>query len=271
MGIEMYAVATFPDTPTILIEDYYSSSLHFLTELKNRNLPFPVKICVADDSARDLIIETLPELKDVVEVTGQPALDRFPSEDTEGLSLEIKTKLGLSKEDKLVSFMSTIDGLEKVGLMAQALKKAGGDYHLAFRRHPRDSVSYEEYEQLLLDAGIRVIDTTILTTDEVNIASDIILTTWSTEGLHGIYRGKPTVHIIDLDFPIPEGLDLPLPQVSSGASIGLDSVEDIKGILPQLLDPKSQLNLGLEKNIKEYYNLDGKNAERVANVVRKYL
>ncbi len=272
MGIETYAVATFPEVPAIVIEDYYTNSINFLTELRERNLPFPVKICVADEQAKEAILEVLPELDGSIEVTGQPALDRFAQEDTKTLAIEIKSKLGLEEDDKLVSFMSTIDGIEKITKLAEALKNVATDqYYFAFRKHPRDSVAISEYEDLLRQVGINVIDTEGLTTDEVNIASDVVLTTWSTEGLHAVYRGKPTVHFIDSEFPIPEGLTLPLPYVRSGASVGIESVDEIRHLLPQLLNKESEVSLELEKNIKEQYHLDGKNSERVADVVRKFL
>lgn len=271
MGIEMYSAATFPEVPRVLLEDYYTSSINYLSELQERNLPFPKKICVGSDNAKKAIVQAFPDLESIVEVTGEPALDRFVDEPTENIASEVRGKLGLTEQDKLVSFMSTIDGLQKVGLISKALKEIKKDYHFAFRRHPRDNVSYEEYEKLFVEEGVNIINTQDYSTDEINIASDVIMTTWSTEGMNGIYRGKSTIHLIDSNFPIPEDLSLPLPPVQDGASVGVYKIADVKHVLLQLLDTKSKLSLSIHQKMEEKYHLDGKNSERVANIVRGYL
>ncbi|PIR77456.1 MAG: hypothetical protein COU30_02345 [Candidatus Magasanikbacteria bacterium CG10_big_fil_rev_8_21_14_0_10_38_6] len=271
MGIDTYVTTTFPDVPRILVEDYYTNTTQYLSALKERNLPPPEKICVMDNGAKELIIKEFPELEDIIVVTGQPAFDKFINENTEQLAHEVKQKLGLQTTDKLVSFMSTMDEPEKIKKIAKSLKESAGDFYLAFRRHPRDNVSYETFKYILTDAGIKVIDTNQFSTNDIGAASDVVLTTWSTEGLHGIYRRKPTVHIIDRNYRVPESINFPLPPVQLGASVGIDTVDKIATVLPQLLDSKSVLNKKLHKNMEEQYPADGKNAERVANVVRQYL
>lgn len=271
MGIDTYATATFLEVPKILVEDYYTNSIHFLAELLKRNLPLPEKICVMDNGAKEFIVKKFPQLENIIEVTGQPAFDRFTKEETEQLAYEVKKKLGLQPTDKLISFMSNIDEPEKIRLMAESLKGIAGDFYFAFRRHPRDNTSYETYKKILTDAGIRIIDTDEFSTNDIGAASDVILTTWSTEGLHGIYRRKPTVHITDRNFRIPESLDLPLPPVKLEASVGIDKIDEIAQVLPQLLNPYSTLNDKLKRKMEEQYPADGKNAERVANIVRQYL
>lgn len=271
IGLDTYVAATFPEIPKILVEDYYTTARKFLLELRKRNLPLPEKICVMDKGAKDIIVKEFPDLETRIEITGQPAFDRFVKEDTEKIAHEVKKKLGLQPTDKLVSFMSTMDEPEKITRMAEALKNIGGDFYFAFRRHPRDNVSYETYKQILTNAGIRVVDTEEFDTNDIGAASDVVLTTWSTEGLHGIYRRKPTVHIVDRNFKIPKGLDLPLVPVKLGASVGLDRMNQLTEILPQLLDSKSVLNSSLKKNMEKEYPADGKNARRVANIVRQFI
>ena len=123
----------------------------------------------------------------------------------------------------------------------------------------------------MTSADIRVVDTDDFTTNDIGAASDVVLTTWSTEGLHGICRRKPTVHIVDHNFRVPESLDLPLVPVKLGASVGIDQINELSKILPQLLDQKSSLNSSLNEKMKKCYPDDGKNAERVANIVRQYI
>ncbi len=271
MGIDTYVSATFPEVPKILVEDAYANTLHFLAELIERNLPLPKKICVLDKIAKEIIVKKFPQLESIIEVTGQPAFDRFVTEDTESIAKEVKGKLGLKFTDKLVSFMSVKDEVEKIQLLATALKEVQDDFYFVFRRHPRDNVRYETYKKILIETGIKVIDTNDFSTDEIGAASDVVLTTWSTEGLHGIYRRKPTAHITDTNFRIHESLELPLAPVKLGASVGVNKVSDITDVLTQLLNPDSVLNQRLKLKMTEQYPADGKNTERVANIVREYL
>lgn len=271
MGIETYATATFPEVPKILIEDYYGTSIPYLTRLKENDLPFPEKICVLDQAAKKLILKDFPTLESRVEITGQPAFDRFAQENTEQIAHEVKEKLGLKLTDMLVVYMSQMDELEKISQMAKALKNVAGNFYFVFRPHPRDNINYEIYKQIFVDAGIRIIDTDEFSTNDIGAASDVVLNFWSTEGLNGIYRRKPTAHITDSNFNIPEYVSLPLPPVQLGASVGIDRIEEIERVLPQLLDPNSSLNKELREKMEEQYPADGKNAERVANIVRQYL
>jgi hypothetical protein len=59
--------------------------------------------------------------------------------------------------------------------------------------------------------------------------------------------------------------------VKLGASVGINRVDKLAGILPELLNKESALNSSLSESMQQNYPVDGKNAERVANVVRQYL
>lgn len=268
IGIDAYVSLTFPGVPKILILDYYAD---LVEEFKEKNLPFPDKICVLDKKAKELLIESFPKLENIIEITGQPAFDKFAKENTEQLAREVKQKLGLKPTDKLVSFMSTMDELEKIKLLAETLEKINGSFYFAFRPHPRDNVSYKTYNKILTDANIKIVDTKKFSTNDIGAASDVVLTTWSTEGLHAIYRRKPSIHIIDTDFKIPSSIHLPPPPVELGASIGVNKVAEIEQILPLLLDTNSDLNKQLKEKMGEQYPADGKNTERVVNIIRQYL
>lgn len=271
IGLDTYVSATFPDVPKVLVEDYYSTGRKFLLELKKRNLPFPEKICVMDDGAKEIIIKEFPEMADRVEVTGQPSFDQLAEEDTEQMAVEVKKKLGLHTTDKLVSYMSTMDEPAKVAEMAKALGAVGEDFYFAFQKHPRDNENFEIYKNILAEAGVKVVDTSGFSTSEIGAASDVVLTSWSVEGLKAIYRRKPTVNIVDTNFRVAIGLDLPLVPVRLGASVGAGKMSELTEILPQLLDTSSPTNDLLRKKMEQYYKADGKNASRVAEIVKKYL
>src|SRR3989344_6504241 len=259
-GINTYVAATFLDVPQVLVEDYYGTANDLLQKMKDRKIPLPRKICVMDECAKEIVVRRFPDLEGIVEVTGQPIYDKYFMEDTEKRAVEVKARLGLGPADKLVSYMSTLDEPEKIQQVAHALSGLAKNFYFVFRRHPRDNTSYETFKKLLVEAGIRVIDADTFTTDEIGAASDVVLTTWSTAGLEGVYRGKPTVHLVDPTFRVSEDLELPLPQVKLGASVGINQASELTALMPQLLDTDSPLNKNLKHKMDEHYRADGKNA-----------
>ncbi len=269
MGIDTYLDATFDDIPKVLVEDYYTTAIKFLRKLKERDLPFPEKICVMDQGAKEIVVEEFPDLESRIVVTGQPAFDKFAKEDTQAIGLGVKEKLGLRPEDKLVSFMSTMDEPEKIEHMAKSLQPFADQFCFVFRRHPRDNTSYETFKNILTSKGIRVLDTDTFTTDQISAASDVVITTWSTEGLSAIYRGKPTIHLVDSRFRITEGIRTPLVPVKLGASVGIENADEVGEALAKFLQGDTVIMEELRANMERYYSADGNNAKRVADVVRE--
>lgn len=269
-GIETFTAANYPDVPAILIEDYYTSSLGLLQRLKERKLPYPRKICVIDREAKKLVTNEFPELEGRIEVTGQPAFDRFATEDTERLKTEVRNELGMAPDEKLITFMSISTGskMEFVEKIATELKKIKATFRFAFGIHPRDNTPRETYEEIFKKAGIAYIDVDRVGIDKIGVASDVMMMIISTEGLHAIYRRKPTIHITDPRFVVPlKGLSPP-PPVTLGASVGLDDLSDLAVTLEQLIDPESPENKELRTHMEENYPVDGKNAQRVANLLK---
>lgn len=268
-GIEMFVAATFPEVPGVLVEDYYGASLGYLRRLKETGLPYPKKICVLDKAAKDIIIENFPELTSEVEITGQPAFDRFAHENREKISGEVRNKLGIKPDEKLVAFMSAMEGVEPIRRFAEELSKVNKKtkIKLAFRIHPRDNTPLEDYEREFKNRGVDCVETRDMPTDSVGIASDLVITTTSTEGLHAICRGKPSINIVDqsvIDRVSP-------PSVMLGASFGVDRVENLANCVEKLLDPESKESKELKRNMKKYYPVDGKNSQRVVNAIANIL
>lgn len=272
MGIETYADATFKEVPSVLIEDYPGATHIFLRACLDRpGLHLPDKICVMDEAAKELMVQAFPdnpELESRIEVTGQPAFDRIAKEDIAEISRAARDQLGLSQEEKVVSFMSTINTKEEVEAICKQLKQASTDFTFIFRRHPRDNTTYEEFFQIFEDNGIKYVDSRELTTDQVSAMSDVVMTTWSTAGLEAIYRGKPTIHVVDPNvLNIPAGLALPMPVIKLGASVGVEDVNELPGDIDQLFDPESPLRQGINSSMAAHYPNDGKNASRAADVI----
>lgn len=267
-GIETYAMATFPEVPTVLVEDYYTSSFELLQRLRERALPYPKKICVMDGEAKKLIVKEFPELEERIEVTGQPAFDRFSSEDTEQIRTEVRRELGLEFEEKLITFISAGAKMELIEKLAEELKKLKKKFKLAFGIHPRDNTSPETYKKIFDAAGVAFVNAEQVGINRIGAASDAELLVVSTEGLHAIYRRKPTMHITDPKFVVPLKDLNPPPPVKLGASIGLDDMDSLAATVEQLLDPDSPENTELKKEMEKNYPVDGKSAERIVNLLR---
>ncbi|MFA6006957.1 MAG: hypothetical protein WC764_04520 [Candidatus Paceibacterota bacterium] len=268
-GLETYAVATYPEVPMILVEDYYTSSLGFLQRLKERKLSYPKKICVLDSEAKNIIVKEFPELEGSIEITGQPAFDRFATEDTEGLKTDARRELSMMPDEKIITFVSASMGtdIKLVEKMADELKKVKAKFRIAFTVHPRDNTPRETYQKIFREAGIACINVGQLGFNKVGAASDVVVMIISTEGLNAIYRRKPTVHITDPRFVVPlKGLTPP-PPVTLGASVGLDDVNGLADTVAELLDPESAKNAELRKHMEQNYPVDGKNAQRVADLL----
>lgn len=267
-GIETYAMATYSEVPTVLVEDYYTSSFNLLQRLRERKLPHPKKICVMDGEAKKLIVKEFPELEERIEITGQPAFDRFAAEDTEHIKSEVRKELGMESGEKLITFISAGAKMELIEKLAKELKGVKTKFRLAFGIHPRDNTPRETYEKIFREAGVEYVDAEKLGINNAGAASDLVVLLVSTEGLHAIYRRKPTIHITDPKFVAPHKDLTPPPPVKLGASIGLDDMGSFAGEVEKLLDPESAENTELKKHMEEQYPVDGKNAKRVVDILK---
>ena len=170
----------------------------------------------------------------------------------------------------MIAAFGGIDAEALVGKLAEGLTKSDPSLRFVFRRHPRDNISYEEYRRIFADAGIEIIDTNSLDTNEVGAASDLVITSSSTEALNGIYRRKPTMHVIDRELDRFKSGEVP-PPVMLGASVGIFDFADLRKKVEEILNRSSQLYSEISKNMQDYYPSDGKNAERVAKVVNRII
>lgn len=274
-GLETFCASTYYDIPMVLVEDYYTSSLHFLRSIKERdtgqhNLRMPDLICTMDEEAKNLIINEFPDLKDRVIVTGQPCFDKIATEDTQRIEKEARAKLNIPHDTRLISYMSQMESPEMISRLAENFSKVHGKCIFIFRRHPRDNVSYEEYEEIFRKHGIELINSGGFSTAEISAASDLVVTGWSTEGLNAIYRGKPVIHITDQELQdIPSDLTLPLPPVKLGASIGINHIEDLAERINRLNDPDHLIKDRISEAIRKNYPKDGKNTQRVINAIHE--
>lgn len=264
-GIDIATVLTFQTKPIVLLEDSYATANRFLVELKQRNITLPEKICVLDAVAQQIILDQFPELEGHIEVTGQPAFDQFANEPTAEIAAAARAKLNIPEQQRVFVVMSTPnEGKEFVEQLAKGL--SGRSEAIIFRRHPRDNTTMAEYNTLFATHGVQLTESDQLSTTEAGALADCVITTTSVEGLHGIYRRKPVVYCYDANYVAPrEGL-VPPPAVRLGAAFGVDHMEQFADTLN-----RASLTPELQQAMEVQYPLDGKNAERVANVVQQLL
>jgi hypothetical protein len=271
-GIETYAAATLDEAPMVLVEDNYGMHHGLLAKLRARKLRLPAAICVIDEVSKRRTIERFPELQGRLHVTGQPSFDRLVAEDrSPEVMTAIRKDLGLWQDEDLVTFMITTDILPVARALAQALAKTSTPrrFKVALGHHPRDRKPYEAYEAAFREAGVGLVEMRGKDALKAALAADVVVTTWSTEGLVAVLRGKPTIYLQDPEFLKPkEDTVLPMPPVSLGAARGLGNIKEVSRVLPPLLVPTSAENGDLRRHMWTHYPQDGRNTERVLRIVR---
>jgi hypothetical protein len=274
-GTDYYVAATYDDVPSVLVEDMYTANHNYLKWAKEKKIRLPEKICVIDEISKELIVQEFPDLADKIEITGQPAFDKFGGEKDNEYCRQARKDIGLKDDEKLIVYMATSDMTEKAAqAIAIQLKKMLGSFYFSFCKHPRDITPYEKYKEIFNKEGIKMIDAGEYPNEQMSAAADVVVTTTSTEGLHAVYRRKPSLYIADQNLlKVPPTLNLtpPLPPVRLGASAGIDSIEKLPETLNELIDSKSVLNQQLKEGMEKFYPRDGKNASRVVDVISEIL
>ena len=227
-----------------------------------------------DKPAKDILLQQFPDLEPRIVITGQPAFDQFYREKTSSIAKQVKKELGLTERDKIVAFMSTPDvTFDQIALIARELSKGGHQYKLIFRKHPKDNTEYAKYEQLFHQHDISLIDTERFSSKQIGALANLIITSWSTEGLKAIYRCKNSIHLLDeKHFDVPKGISAEAwPPVALGASVGIDDIKTLHHTVDQLLDPKSRESKHLKQQMETHFPSDGKNTKRVVAIIESII
>lgn len=271
-GIEQFASSTYPEVPLVMIEDFYRATFEYLRWARDHGVAYPAALCVLDEMAKKLLVREFPAIADRITVTGSPAFDRLATEPTEEIAVRVRERLQIPSGVPFVSFMSALQDAEEIPLLAEALDALERPLAISVRKHPRDNTPIADYERAFRRGELLVPETASLTTDEVGAASDLVITSWSTEGLKAIYRRKPSIHYIDASLPnIPANLEVPVPQEGLGASLGATHKEQLPALISQALDPESALRRDLDASMLRWYPVDGKNAQRVSAIVKRFI
>jgi hypothetical protein len=259
--VESYIVEQYPQVPVFIVEDYYASSFGYLTFLKELGVS-PVGICVMDQMAHDLVTGAHPEVASAIHITGQPAFDRFWTEDTAAVRSRIRQEIGLGSQP-LVTFMGSREPISFLDTFARCAAAPLSSVAFTFCVHPRDPHPYAARKDIFRSYGISPLEAGGFTSDEIGAASDLIIVRRSTTALHAIYRRIPTVHLYD------GPLNGPIPPTDCGAS-PLVPANDCAASIEQLLKD-TPLRRSILAAMDEHYPIDGNNTTRVTQLINHIL
>jgi len=225
----------------------------------------PNRLLVMNDWAKNANLAELPWLNpDHVYPTGQPAFDYIATEDRKAIKSSVYKKSGVSHSDKLVVWMGQKGGTkEAFEMFIDGVSQVRGDFRLAIRRHPRDIVPLDEYEELAGPLKSRLVKTDGIPTSEVGAAADYVATIFSTEGLSSVMREIPTLHILDpkiLALTEVPGIVVPV----ENASHVIRDASQSRRVVMELFNERA--NQDLLGNMA-LWKPDGKAAERVAQTL----
>ncbi len=247
--------------PSVAIEDYPGA---YGSELRNcLEDPFlrPDRIMVMNVWAKDANLEALRWLKpEQVLVTGQPAFDYIAQEDPDGKKKEIYPELGLDEGEELVVFMGQKRGTPRAFEMVVDGLPRDLDYRLAIRRHPRDVVPMEVYEDMAGPLRSRLVNTDNFPTSVIGAIADRVITIFSTEGMSSVMRGKPTLHILNREVLAETEVPNIVVPVTRASHV-INQISESRSLIARLFNPDA--NAGLQEEMA-LWKPDGKAGERVA-------
>lgn len=249
----------------VAIEDYPGAYGAGLKDAFKRPELRPNRLLVMNEWAKNANLAELPWLNpDYVYPTGQPAFDYIASEDRRAIKAAVYERSGVSNSDQLVVWMGQKGGTkEAFEMFIDGVFQVRGDFRLAIRRHPRDVVGIEEYEELAGPLKSRLVKTDGIPTNEVGAAADYVATIFSTEGLSSVMRGIPTLHILSREIlDLTEVPEIVVPVLD--ASHVITDASQSRFVIANLFNERA--NQDLQENMA-LWKPDGKAAERVARVL----
>lgn len=254
--------------PVAAIEDYPGA---YGVELRKQFTAYPNtmpnRLMVMSEWAKDANATALPNMnRDKIYVTGQPAFDYIATEDRAGIKKQVYEQAGILNSDRLVVWMGQKGGTkEAFEMLIDGLSEMPGDFRLAIRRHPRDVVPMEQYEELAGKMRPRLVRTDGIPTSEVGAAGDVVATIFSTEGLSSVLRGIPTLHILTPE--ILERTEVPgivVPVVEDGSSHVIRDGSKSRLVIAELFNPNANAD---RQEAVARWKPDGMAAVRVADTL----
>ncbi len=274
--------------PSIVVLDFWNRYMERFTDVSG-NFTLPTKIAVMDNYAKQDMLK-LNFSEDVLVVTGQPAFDnleelarKFSQEER----LRVRQKLN-SKKYLVPHVFHTDKGLSReefgfndgdvVEVVVEAL--IGLDATYVMRPHPRElkekPEKFEKFKSLAEQKGIHTVIQGDVTTDEVCLASDIVVGVYSTMLVNCAYMDLDHVSLSPNN---KKGNDILITR-SLRVTPYADTIDSGVNLLISALTPEDRIHWNnslsyegarnylteTEQNRKNF-KTDGKATERVTELV----
>jgi hypothetical protein len=258
--------------PTVLIEEMWAG--HSASEWKI----LPDGACVTDKFAKSLVLQSWPDYPESnIHITGASIFDKFINVQTEVAKHRLRQALHVYENWPVVFFPGTgqIWGMiQAVSMLVEALNKLSTPIYLILRDHPAISCARStEYREALKDLRMgMVVDSSKLTSDEVNAGSDIVVGTFSSMTVEACYLRKSvltiwTPEIRQSFLKATNNILAEWPITNLGASLKAESAGEVKSCLQKILAGDTTAMMEAQQ---KHFKSDGLNGERVAKAILNY-
>lgn len=233
--------------PTVWYEDMPPFLAFYKRNLaKEGKLILPDYLFCFSESSANQNTDLIHDFEGKTVVVGNPAFDKFVGIDRVGTYKSARSKLGVEDDEIYITYMATKTRatMESFRDLVEGVKGLGMDrFRLSVRIHPQESKDAEikkEYDAILAQVEEHGLDTTGYSTDDIGMASDLVVTDTSTAGFEAVLRDQLAMHIL-----IPENMVLrdewkdelpPDPScVLDGTSPVVRTKDGMKDVLQQVL------------------------------------
>jgi hypothetical protein len=238
----------------------------------------PDEMLVIDEIAARIAVTVRPRLKTTV--VGKPSFGELPStEETVGIRAQVRSNLGLSPEDFLLSVGFGGDPAVRTITQLPLLLKLFQAYNVvvAWRFHPKHPDATMLWEHAT-QSGIRSVDARSVDLTNLYIASDLVVADWGhTDAYKAVICGIPTVTMLFPDdterrnrVGYPEGIP---PIIATDLEWGARDVSEVGKLLQKSIAEGERIrSYTLAIRAKPFLDLVKPGAaDRIADEVMKYL
>ena len=272
IGLNLVPLMRLAGIPTVALQDYWGARLW--TSWADPTFR-PTYICVNDEIGAEIVLRAWPNFdRNNIVITGFPAMDKYASLDIKSTTTRVKSTLNLTLDKPIVFYASQIEREnEIISEVVAALNEIKADIYFVPRSHPRMKnnapAEVPKWEQALANfTGGTLIDSSACDTSSVIAAADIVISTYSTVNIEAACLRKANISVLYPEVgmqlfkaELPYLDDFPLVQLGCSAK-ATDRQELVRLIKMALVN-----KLGLREAQEKNFPLDGKNAQRAAELV----
>ena len=260
--------------PIVALQDTYGVRL--LTDWSEFRFR-PDLICVNDEVGARIVREAWPDMPaDRIKITGYPALDRYNGYNVADIAIKTRQALRLELGKPIIVYFGQVDRTgEVLQDVVAVLNELQRNLYFIPRQHDRmtidapDQVSHWQAALADFKGGILIKDTSAVETASLLASSDVVLAMYSTVLAEAAVLRKQNIAVLYPDvgmhqFLTETGNVMPeFPLVTLGCTVKASSRQELTDTLITALGR----GLELEANQSRYFLTDGKNSQRVVELL----